>query len=142
MSPKFNFTHLSLSWSISRGRDTYGYNICRLDDTATDTRFRCSGGGYDMVGTVFAQWLCAEFQRELTELFETRKAELQAAYGSALRLPELYGATFDPKKQVVHIDGACGLSSVIKVAEYIGLKVSRTSNKRGQTTGFNVESVD
>lgn len=43
-----NIKRLALSWSVSRGRDTYGYNICRLDDTSTGERFKCMGGGYDM----------------------------------------------------------------------------------------------
>ena len=60
--------HLSISWSISRGRDTYGYNICRLDSRQSGSRYRCSGGGYDMIGTVFGNWLEAEYQRELVEL--------------------------------------------------------------------------
>jgi hypothetical protein len=36
-------TYLAISWAISRGRDTYGYNICRLDDTLIDVRYRCMG---------------------------------------------------------------------------------------------------
>lgn len=59
---------LALSWSVSRGRDTYGYNICRLDDTSTGDRFKCMGGGYDMQGTVFGEWLAANYQPELLAL--------------------------------------------------------------------------
>lgn len=52
--------YLSLSWSISRGRDTYGYNIARLDDHATGKRYRCSGGPWWPVcvanGASLAPW--------------------------------------------------------------------------------------
>lgn len=60
--------YLTLSWSISRGRGTYGGNICRLDDTTTDKRYRCSGGGYDMTGTVLGDWLTDVYQSELQAL--------------------------------------------------------------------------
>lgn len=63
-----NIKRLALSWSVSRGRDTYGYNICRLDDTSTEERFKCMGGGYDMQGTVFGSWLEAGYQDRLVEL--------------------------------------------------------------------------
>jgi hypothetical protein len=52
-----NSTHLNISWSVSRGQDTYGYNICRLDDTRTGKRYHLNGGGYDMIGTVLGDWL-------------------------------------------------------------------------------------
>lgn len=60
-------TYLAISWSISRGTETYGYNICRLDDSQTGKRYRCLGG-YDMMGTVVGQWLEDLFQPQLKQL--------------------------------------------------------------------------
>ncbi len=42
-------TYLAVRWSTSRGRDTYGYNICSVTDQATSKRYSCKGGGYGTV---------------------------------------------------------------------------------------------
>jgi hypothetical protein len=110
--------YLSLSWSTSRGADTYGYNICRLD---ADKRYRCMGGGYDMVGTVVANWLKERYQERLV------------AAGSAVT--GLYGA----RKQSwgVSLDGACGLECMIQIAEAIGIRITQNYNRRARRTdGF------
>lgn len=60
-----NINHLRMSWSVSRGRDTYGYNICKLTDGNTGKQYRCMGGGYDMQGTVFGDWLEANYPDRL-----------------------------------------------------------------------------
>lgn len=50
----FNQIHrLDLTWSTSKARDTYGYNITRLDDSISGKRYKTCGGGYDMIGTVW-----------------------------------------------------------------------------------------
>ncbi len=106
-------TLLSLSWGTSRGRETYGYNIARLVDTSTGKRFRCTGGGYDMQGTVFGEWLQETYQPALQLLAYTGRA-----YGSYIgneRQPNndrsgLYGMTvnYTPKMTSSHVtlDGA------------------------------------
>lgn len=136
-------TFLSLSWSVSRGRDTYGYNIARLDDRNTGERFRCMGGGYDMVGTVFGDWLEKTFQSELTELVRANEQKLvDAGYqvkGYRKLGSSFYGLTVKPSGSV-SLDGACGFSSMQAIAEAIGLEVTRSGNKRGQTVGFFVSS--
>ena len=33
------------SYGVSRGRDTYGYNIVTLTSSAQGKKFRCMGGG-------------------------------------------------------------------------------------------------
>lgn len=119
--------YLALSWSVSRGRDTYGYNIARLDDRATDNRFKCMGGGYDMIGTCVARWLSAEYQdrllsagQDVTGLYGARRVE------------------FTSKPHAIQLDGACGLECMIRIAEVIGVSISRNSNKRGVAQGFMV----
>ena len=137
-----NFTHLSLSWSTSRGADTYGYNIARLDDQNTGKRYRCMGGGYDMIGTVFADWLQDVYQSELLELVK-RVPMVDAGYQVTgyLKNEKLYGLSVTPKG-VVTLDGACGLSSMITVCDALGLDVERTGNRKGHTTGFYVTSKE
>lgn len=133
------------SWSVSRGRDTYGYNICRLDDTATGKRYRCMGGGYDMTGTVLAEWLQDVFQDRLRAIADESYAVAREGQGYAVvNQPDLYGMTAhyaageSAPLVRVSIDGACGLSSVERIAKRIGVEVRHIVNRRGHTVGFTV----
>lgn len=117
----YQSNYLALSWSTSRGQDTFGYNICRLDDRATDKRYKCMGGGYDMVGTVVAEYLQEAFQVQLLVASES--------------VTGLYGAKAYSGKVV--IDGACGLESIKRIAEAIGVTITNNYNKRKERTeGF------
>ena len=120
-------TYLAITWSISRGQDTDGYNICRLDDTQTGKRYRCMGGGYDMIGTVIGEWLEDNFQSRLKRL------DLSDANGWSSR--RHYGA-IPGKDDSVHLDGACGIESMRSIAEAIGITLQATYSRKGHTTGF------
>lgn len=136
-----NLYRLSLSWSTSRGRDTYGYNICRLDvqqGTESPTRYRCNGGGYDMVGTVVGKWIQDNFQERLAN------CPCEYNFERFPKLRTLYGLHKSPQDDgSIHcsIDGACGIESVMRIANAIGLEFQRTSNRKGQTTGWVVEDT-
>ena len=133
---------LNISWSTSRGRDTYGYNICRLDDSRTRKRYRCMGGGYDMIGTVFGEWLTDMHAPQLAALFASRE-HVDAGYAvkGYRKIPDLYEVTMSPDGKV-HCDGACGIESMIRIAEAIGLQVQQTYSRKGRTTGFIVLSAE
>jgi len=134
-----NTTALTISTSTSRGADTYGYTIVRLDDPTTGKRYRCMGGGYDMVGTVFAEWLQ-----------ETHQDALQAVKGRAYYSPGdlmhpnadgLYGMRLRSDGTVT-LDGACGLESIRRIAKEIGVDVTTTYSKRaGRTVALVVTTV-
>lgn len=139
-------THLAISRSVSRGRDTYGYNICRLDDRTTGKRYKCNGGGYDMVGTVFGEWLQDVYQAELLKIAD--RAHNIYTKESGFKSPDdktksrLYGMTWDVSEASVILDGACGIEPMIRIAEAIDLEVQReykkTGRNRGQTLGYYV----
>lgn len=138
-----NINHLSISWTTSRGRDTYGYNICRLDDRQSGRRFRTCGGGYDMIGTVFGEWLQETYQERLQGLFSGRKAdnglkECGYAVAGYYKLKDFYGMVWTPSKKV-SLDGACGFESMRRIAEAIGLELQWEGNRRGHTIGYFVE---
>lgn len=124
---------LNLSYGTSRGRETYGYTIVSLVDTDTGKRYRCMGGGYDMMGTVFGEWLEDVHQAALQAIGP------QAYYiGATVQDAGLYGMRYRPDGTVT-LDGACGINSMERIAKAIGLSVRHLTTKRGHTTGFVVE---
>lgn len=58
---------LEFKWTVSRGRDTYGYNICTLYADGSRVA-RCNGGGYDMEGTVLGSFIARNFSDRLLRL--------------------------------------------------------------------------
>lgn len=143
---------LSVKWSISKGRETYGYNICKLIDSSPEGKvFKCLGGGYDMLGTVLADWVEDQYQSELLlnsdKAYGTYEDGKYKCLSESGRFDHMYGMYKHVKSgEVVKItlDGACGVNSVERVIkEVLGLTIERiyNYNKRGQvkdTIGFNV----
>lgn len=135
---------LHFKWTVSRGRDTYGYNICTLLVDGEKVG-KCLGGGYDMQGTSFAQWLENYYEMQLNGLFMEeiiafkamplnesgykRKGELKDKDGNPFYGTSLYQSK-DGKIQL-HLDGACGFESMKRIAEAIGIKLqwNKESNK-------------
>lgn len=113
---------LRIRWSVSRGRDTYGYNICSLlsrDRKLTD----CNGGGYDMQGTVIGDLITALFPSELAAL--SANAELNKNGYSDGREIGLYGlitVNRDGKRRN-YCDGGCGLSSMEWIIKALGYRL-------------------
>ena len=145
---KNQINKLTLSWSTSKGRDTYGYNICRLDDRNNGQRFRTIGGGYDMIGTVFGQWLETYYQKELMEISQQAKRVFnqQKEWIDCGRSDSFYGMNYYVNDGRISLDGACGLECMIRIAEAIGLEVERDhiakGRRRGETTGWFVQMKD
>ena len=131
---------LNLKWTISKGRDTYGYNVVTLTDTETSFKYQTNGGGYDMVGTVFGSWLANKYQEELLEIAEQANATYTSADGYKVRyeIPGdfrsrhlgFYGMTYYPEKKMISLDGACGLNEMLKISSAIGLDVKEIYTKR------------
>ena len=140
----FNKIHrLEISWTTSKGRDTYGYSICRLDDNVSGKRYRTCGGGYDMIGTVLGEWFEDQYQSELLELVEKNKDQLEA-YSTSItdwkKVQGLYGMTYSAADGRVMLDGGCGVESMIRIIEACGLEVERSCDKRkGHLRAFYVQ---
>jgi hypothetical protein len=60
-------THLEFRWTVSRGRDTYGYNICSLYADGRKVS-SCNGGGYDMKGTALGSFIAHNYADRLNGL--------------------------------------------------------------------------
>lgn len=129
-------TTLRLRWSISRGRDTYGYNICTVIDEQTGKRYSCNGGGYDMTGTSFGHWLADVRQPQLKAL----AAEHGVSTEHRGQVKDFYGMYQWEPNGPVSLDGACGLESIMRIAKAVGLNIQRTyveeGTTRGETTGW------
>lgn len=131
---------LEIKWSISRGRDTYGYNICSLyvyGQKVTD----CNGGGYDMIGTVIGDLVTALFKEELEEL--SKGADLTNNFSDGREIefynPKygkrykddcygLYTSNRDGNRRV-YIDGACGEGSVVDILNAINYDLRYKDSK-------------
>ena len=113
--------NLIFKWTISKARDTQGYNIVTLVDG--DKKYKALGGGYDMQGTVFAHWLWANHKEEIISKLKGREKDF-------------YG--FFAMDSSYRIDGACGLDCMITIAKEIGLQVKQIYSKY-QLTNIIVE---
>lgn len=93
-------TLIEFRWTMSRGRDTYGYNICSLwvDGRRVSA---CNGGGYDMKGTALGNFIASRYADRLCALPVESFPEQRG--GGERRL---YGLTFhdpnyDPGQAVI-----------------------------------------
>jgi hypothetical protein len=138
-------TYLSISVSISKARETYGYKRVQVFDTETGKRFSACGGGYDMLGSAFGQWLqnthqelllChANMAHDICEQMEQGKP-----WARQTNRQGLCGMTLNTRfgVQDVSLDGGRGLDCMIRIARAIGLTVDpvKTYNRKGQCSGI------
>lgn len=113
---------LRFKYGVSRGQNSYGYRIVSLLVNGKKEYSTC-GGGYDMRGTVFGQYLMK---------YKDRLEKLPAHYGSLDANIGFYGLVHSEGMKRVHkatktshtfLDGACGMSEMLKIAKTIGLEV-------------------
>lgn len=126
---------LEFKWTTSKGRDTYGYNICSLYVDGKKVT-SCNGGGYDMKGTCLGEFIKMQFLEDLKKL--------PANYGSGDNHRGFYGLVFyNPKTGnrkpefeegfKVSLDGACGFSSMERVLNAIGYKIKYISQSKNRS---------
>jgi len=112
---------LKIKRSTSRGRDSYGYTLFTLWDG--DKKYRTCGGGYDMLGAVFGEWLkdnYLERLKGLTPYDEEYSMNFYKEHGYQPK-QENYGLFCRNGRWAV--DGACGMSSMERLAGNIGLLI-------------------
>lgn len=123
-------TLLIFKWTVSRGRDTYGYNICSLYADGEKVA-SCNGGGYDMRGTALGKYLTESFRDRFLAIADRAKRTLYTGSDKVTKNDDgLYGFSIiaDEKGNPVkaHIDGACGQTSVEKIAAAAGITLTST----------------
>lgn len=119
MQHELNGMSLYFVWSVSRANDTYGCNICTLREGFKRNKIASTcGGGYDMKGTVLADFIKLHFENELKRL----------------NSKEFYGLSFwnpETKKQCkryrqgnkICLNGACGFEPMQAILDKIGFKL-------------------
>ena len=135
----YDSTFLTEKWGISRGMDTYGYNICTVRDAKSGAKGRCNGGGYDMAGSSLAECL-ENMQGAYNRLAALITKENAGHYadellgrneyhgGEACRdQGRFYGTTYriDRKGTVkISIDGATGYNNVMDIYAKAGVTIT------------------
>ena len=118
---------LTFKWTVSRGRNTYGYNICTL--YADGYKVSTCNGGYDMAGTCLGEWIKLAFRNYLKRLTPSNY------YGLSFYKP---GKRYRPLKHwrpgcIVKIDGACGFSSMKSILAELGFYLTRLESRANMT---------
>ena len=142
---------LSLSRGESRGYETQGYPIIRLTHSQTGQVFKCSGGGYCMIGTnlgFYLDQLLNDEPQAIEALATGVYKEIQAGEG----LP--YGLSFRDRETLqkdgkyvaskvrkaireckFYLDGGCGDSCIKRIAKIMGLQITdqyqRATTRKG-----------
>lgn len=112
--------HLVFKWSVSKGRNTYGYKCCSLWDARSEIKLTsCNGGGYDMEGTAFGNWLMLQFPERLQKLNSDKFYGISHYRLSANKLKRLKYGGLNKK---TYADGGCGMSSMRRIAKAIKLQ--------------------
>jgi len=123
---------LSFKYGVSRGYETQGYTTCGCWFNGGKVGF-CMGGGYDLAGTSFGQFIETLFHEELK-----RKSA-----------KDLYGFSFFNEKtrkrqtqwskncsEGGFLDGGCGFNSMMEVFNRLGYSlkyVLETTNEKVYT---------
>lgn len=131
--------YLTITWSTSRGRDTYGYNLVKLDTGWRGKVYRTCGGGYDMTGTVVGDWLQNTYQDRLRAIGDNAAAtfgKVQGYKSDNENRSKLYGMARNVDTGKVSLDGACGIRCMLDIAAAIGISLSATCNRKGHVTGY------
>ncbi len=119
---------LKFKYTVSKGQNTYGYNIVSLYANGEKVASTC-GGGYDMKGTVLANYIIANFKDRLKALVSN--------HGSMDDGTGFYGLSFHDKITYeshktykegdnIYLDGACGISAIERIAKEINLDLTST----------------
>ena len=148
---------LVYKWTTCKSERSYGWNICSLYADGVKMSSTC-GGGYDMQGTAFGDFIESEYQERLLKLHRRAGNRYSISpSGEYKRLKavkrckkpwsagvwyrgELYGLTAyykrgQKKPFKMSLDGGCGMESMKKIARNIGITTAYHGNGswRGNT---------
>jgi len=139
-------TFYVIRFGTSRGAETYGYTTCTFREAFEGGKrlASCSGGGYDLAGTVLGAFIQRTYQSRL-RCISSQASYTWAGPGSVGMISKprtassLYGMTHYTHNGEIHLDGGCGWESMVKIGKAVGLAISRRSTGRD---GYSVEVAD
>ena len=125
-----NTIKLAVRWTVSKAQDTYGYNICTVQNTDTAEKFKSLGGGYDLLGSSVGKFIESTFQSELIAIKNKAFYVFDDKLVRTNKDDALYGFTLNIKDGVesITLDDACGLSSMESILNAIGYTLERVYN--------------
>jgi hypothetical protein len=158
-----NFTKLSkhdlesgiyaeFRWTVSKGRDTYGYNICSLYINGEKVS-SCQGGGYDMQGTCLGDWIEKQFQEELksleagtSETVETDRGTYQKRSGFCGLFFSVPGERYASRSRwiegaKVSLDGGCGIRCMEDILKVLGYDFRYLPSKSKNRSTYMIQPV-
>ena len=122
---------LEFKWTVSRGQNTYGYNICSLYVNG-EKKTSCNGGGYDMQGTALADYLQEKYQERLLKI-KSRADSIwnskKNTHGKNEKGNSLYGMTYYSTEKEISLLGGCGFNCMQRIAECIGIEIKYLRTK-------------
>ena len=144
LDENWKFNTLNFKWTVSKGRDTYGYNICTLRDMGGNKIASTYGGGYDMQGAVLGNFINSYFSNELKKLTADRGGTFARFKHNA----GFYGLThYNPKAKSwsrrylkrakehtrSYVDGACGFDCMRRILAKIGFKMNFVQERKNHS---------
>jgi len=148
---------LRIKYGTSRAANTYGYGLVSLYDGGKKVA-ACNGGGYDMRGTVFGEWLEKTYQERLVALAKATKGAFARANWNGelgdesnyVRLPadrkvELYGGTYYENGSRESVHGRKGAQKYIAKPPHVTLDGGcgfESIYRIAKAIGLNVRTVD
>lgn len=112
---------IKFKWRVSRGRETYGYNICSCYVNNFKVGSTC-GGGYDMQGAALAEFINTVFSAELATLPAYYKADRSVNKSGMYGLYEYHDGSG------AYVDGSCGLNCMVSILEALGYVIRYVCN--------------
>lgn len=104
---------LRFRWGVSRGYETAGYIVCSclIDGVKVGM---CKGGGYDMQGTAFSEFLNNAYSQELKKLYDSGFRE----HGLVCYRDRVY------------VNGGYGLNAMFRIFKALGYSTDYKRDKR------------
>lgn len=139
-------------WTISRGQDTYGYNICTLYING-DKVSSCNGGGYDMQGTCLGEWIVMQFEEELrtleagtSRMVKTKKGEYQERKGHSGLFFFVPGEKYASRSHWIEgakisCDGGCGIRCMEDILKALGYDFRYLPGKSRNRSAYMIQPI-
>lgn len=129
-------TSTSVNASVYHGNTRYE-GMPRKTLTVGTSKLVEVGMGYDMVGSLFGQWLNSNYEDKLTKLAQDNAHKMTSPgyFGSETDFYGLYAILGDNGEVVKgYVNGMCGLSCVRRLARMVGVHIiadwARDTNRR------------